>query len=76
MKSLNFPLLRDTIYAVIGVVSATFVLTVILILKEMFIKSYKEVDRIYSIAETEQLGLREPAVKKTIANMVKLNKNA
>ena len=60
----------------IGVVSATFVLTVILILKEMFIKSYKEVDRIYSIAETEQLGLREPAVKKTIANMVKLNKNA
>jgi uncharacterized membrane protein len=52
VNSVNFPLLRDTIYAVIGLVSATFVLTIIFILKEIFIKNYKEVDKIYSIAET------------------------
>lgn len=55
----------------IGVVCATFILTVILILKEVFVKKYKDVDRIYSIAETEQLGLREPVFKKAISNVVK-----
>jgi hypothetical protein len=57
---MNFSMLRNTLLGLLALLCATFLLTLVLILKEMFVRTYKEIEKIYSLAESEQLGFREP----------------
>ncbi len=59
-RVMNFPLLRNTLLTLLAILSATLFLTIFLILKQTFLKSYKEIERIYSSGESQQLGLKEP----------------
>ena len=60
---MNFPLLKNTLLALLGIVCLTFFLTLLLIVKDIFIRTAKQIDRIYSLTESELLGLREPKTK-------------
>lgn len=60
---MNFPLLKNTLLALLGILCLTFVLTLLLIIKDIFIRTTKEIERIYSLTESELLGLREPRSK-------------
>lgn len=55
----SFQLLRNTLLGLLGLLSLTFLLTAVLIIRESFVKTKRQIDHIYSLAESEQLGLRE-----------------
>lgn len=59
-RVMNFQLLRNALLAFLSILILTLFLTVFLVLKEVFVKTHKKIERIYSVAESEQLGLKEP----------------
>lgn len=73
-RVMNFQLLRNALFVLLGILSLTLFLTVFLVLKEVFVKTYKEIERIYSVAESEQLGLKEPRCRQeptAVTTMIK-----
>lgn len=73
-RTMNFQLLRNALLALLGILSLTLFLTVFLVLREVFVKTYKEIERIYSVAESEQLGLKEPRCRQEPTAMTTISK--
>jgi hypothetical protein len=73
-RVMNFQLLRNSLLALLGILSLTLFITVFLVLKEVFLKTYKEIERIYSVAESEQLGLKEPHCRQEPTAQTSLSK--
>jgi hypothetical protein len=67
-RIVNFDLLRYVLTALLVVLAFTFLMTLLLIIKETFVRTLRTMERIYSIAEAEELGLREPRLPKTPRN--------
>lgn len=67
-RIVNFDLLRYVLTALLVVLIFTFLMTLLLIIKETFVRTLRTMERIYSITEAEELGLREPRLPKTPRN--------